>query len=116
MPSESKLEYKYEKFWVKDGFLLVFYIFLFDELKNDNKYLIELKKELVQNIDNIFIDMFAFLDFNEFIISDEIKKYFNKSYRKHNFKNGRRNQLFFTKKFRGNIISGQNLSFRKFGL
>ena len=73
MPSESKLEYKYGKLWVKDGFLLVFYIFLFDELKNDNKYLIELKKELVQNIDNIFIDMFAFLDFNEFIISDEIK-------------------------------------------
>ncbi|PBI86092.1 hypothetical protein BSF41_35760 [Flavobacterium sp. ACN2] len=73
MPSESKLEYKYGKLWVKDGFLLVFYIFLFDELKNDNKYFIELKRELVQNIDNIFIDMFAFLNFNEFIISDEIK-------------------------------------------
>jgi len=73
MPSESKLEYKYGKLWVRDGFLLVFYIFLFNELKNDNKDFIELKKELVQNIDNIFIDMFAFLNFNEFIISDEIK-------------------------------------------
>jgi len=73
MPSESKLEYKYGKLWIKDGFLLVFYIFLFNELKNDNKDFIELKKELVQNIDNIFIDMFAFLNFNEFIISDEIK-------------------------------------------
>ncbi|WP_289660939.1 hypothetical protein [Flavobacterium panacagri] len=73
MPSESKLEYKYGSLWVKDGFLLVFYIFLFNELKNDDKDFIELKKELVQNIDNIFIDMFAFLDFNEFIISDEVK-------------------------------------------
>ncbi|MFD1604697.1 hypothetical protein ACFSJW_14900 [Flavobacterium artemisiae] len=73
MPSESKLEYKYGKLWVKDGFLLVFYIFLFDELKNDNKDFTELQKELVQNIDNIFIDMFAFLNFNDFIVSDEIK-------------------------------------------
>lgn len=53
--------------------MLVFYIFLFDELKNDNKDFIELKKELVQNIDNILIDMFGFLNFNEFIISDEVK-------------------------------------------
>ncbi len=73
MPSESQLKYKYGTLWVKDGFLLVFYIFLFDELKNDNKDFIELKKELVQNIDNILIDMFGFLNFNEFIISDEVK-------------------------------------------
>ncbi|MFD2941567.1 hypothetical protein [Flavobacterium notoginsengisoli] len=73
MPSESKLKYKYGQLWVKDGFLLVFYIFLFDELKNDNSDFIELKKELVQNIDNILMDMFGFLDFNEFIISDELK-------------------------------------------
>ncbi|KRD09071.1 hypothetical protein ASE21_14565 [Flavobacterium sp. Root901] len=73
MPSESQLEYKYGKLWVRDGFLMVFYIFLFYELKNDNKDFIELKKELAQNIDNISIDMFGFLNFNEFIISDEIK-------------------------------------------
>ncbi|WJS94414.1 hypothetical protein NYQ10_20220 [Flavobacterium johnsoniae] len=73
MPSESKLEYKYGTLWVSDGFLLIFYIFLFDELKNDNKDFIEFKIELVQNIDNILVGIFGFLNFNEFIISDEIK-------------------------------------------
>ncbi|MEN2488604.1 hypothetical protein AAYQ05_12465 [Flavobacterium sp. B11] len=74
MPSESQLKYKYGTLWVKDAFLLVFYIFLFDELKNDNKDFIELKKELVQNIDNILIDMFGFINFNEFIISNDLKE------------------------------------------
>jgi|GEM_PF-3289323 len=73
MSSESKLKFRGRQLWINDGFLLEFYIFLFDQLKNENQEFTELQNELVRNIDNLLKDMFGFLDFNEFIISDEMK-------------------------------------------
>ncbi|MEN2398808.1 hypothetical protein GKZ90_0003435 [Flavobacterium sp. MC2016-06] len=74
MPSESQLKYKYGILWVYDAFLLVFYIFLFDEINNtNNDEFTRLKNQLVENIDAILYDTFGFIDFNEFINSEEIK-------------------------------------------
>ncbi len=73
MSSESQLTFRGRQLWINDGFLLEFYIFLFDQLKNENKEFTELQNELVRNIDHLLEDMFGFLDFNKFIISDEMK-------------------------------------------
>lgn len=73
MSSESQLKFRGRQLWINDAFLLEFYIFLFDQLKNDNKEFTELQNELVRNIDDMLEDMFGFLDFNEFIISEEMK-------------------------------------------
>lgn len=73
MSSESQLKFRGRHLWINDTFLLEFYIFLFDQLQNDNDEFTELRNELVRNIDDMLEDMFGFLDFNEFIISDEMK-------------------------------------------
>lgn len=73
MPSESEINFKGREIWIKDGFLLVFYAFLFDEIKFENEDFSELQNELVDNINYMLEDMFGFLDFDEFIKSEKIK-------------------------------------------
>ncbi|MEN9335770.1 MAG: hypothetical protein RLZZ500_757, partial [Bacteroidota bacterium] len=50
MAKESEIKFKGREIWIKDGFLLVFYIFLFDELKFEKEDFSKLKNELVENI------------------------------------------------------------------
>ncbi|AYN04219.1 MULTISPECIES: hypothetical protein [unclassified Flavobacterium] len=73
MSSESQLKFRGRQLWINDAFLLPFYIFLFDQLKNENKEFTDLQNELVTNIDNILEYTFGFLNFTEFIFSDEMK-------------------------------------------
>lgn len=73
MPTESQIKFKGREIWIKDGFLLVFYVFLFEELKFENEDFSELQNELVENINYMLDDMFGFLDFNEFIKSEKMK-------------------------------------------
>ena len=73
MSSESQIKFKGREIWFKDGFLLVFYVFLFDELKFENEDLSKLQNELVENINYMLEDTFGFLDFNEFIKSEKMK-------------------------------------------
>lgn len=73
MSSESQIKFRGRELWINDAFLLVFYIYLFDELKNDNEEFIKLQNELVDNIDSLLLQSFGYIDFYESIYSDEMK-------------------------------------------
>lgn len=73
MSSESKLKFRGREVCINDAFVLVFYIYLFDELKNDSDEFNKLQNELVDNIDSLLLHSFGDIDFYKSIYSDKMK-------------------------------------------
>ncbi|MDB5120066.1 MAG: hypothetical protein JWN56_1284 [Sphingobacteriales bacterium] len=79
MPSESLLEFKKQKFWVNDGYLIVFNLLLFEEIhlkyKNSIKELTKLKNHLADDaLYMVVIEWITSITYDEFIVSDEVSR------------------------------------------